>query len=271
MNTLETLEANLKSLIEDRLMKFIPGGKPEDQISLKLASVMYSQIKTQKDNCNLAPNVYVIVANPANISKWRQESGLLDELANALESAGREAGFVFTSKPTLSTSADISIAENDVRVYASFSLGDITETHGMQLEGGEKSLEADKSHNSFLILHGSEIISIDQSVINIGRRLDNHIVIDDPRISRNHAQIREIKGRYVVFDLNSTGGTFVNGDRINQSVLYPGDVISLAGVTLIYGQDIPSSRPKEEPTRPNSAISSDREPVIFPKDENTTE
>jgi len=271
MTTLEILEAHLKSLIEERLMKFIPGGKPEDQISLKLASVMFSQIKTQQDKSNLAPNVYVIVANSSNLSRWRHESGLLDELAKALEAAGREAGYVFSSKPTLSTSADSSMTDNDVRVYASFSLGDVSETNGMQMDGGKKNLEVNSPNNSFLILHGSEIISIDQSVINIGRRLDNHVVIDDPRISRNHAQIREIKGRFVVFDLNSTGGTFVNGDRINQSVLYPGDVISLAGVTLIFGQDLPSTQRKEEPTRPNSAISSDRATVIIPKDENSAE
>jgi len=252
MSTLENLEARLKSLIEDRLMNLIPGGKPEDQISQKLASVMYSQIKTQEDKSNLAPNVYVIVANPANLSRWRQKSGLLDELANALEAAGREAGFVFSSKPTLSTSVDNSMSDNDVKVYASFSLGDVSETHGMQMGNGNKNLENNSPNNSFLILHGSEIISIDQSVTNIGRRLDNHVVIDDPRISRNHAQIREIKGRFVVFDLNSTGGTYVNGDRINQSVLYPGDVISLAGITLIFGQDLPSSHKKEESTHPNS-------------------
>lgn len=267
MNTLEDLEAHLKSLLEDRLMKLIPGGKAEDQISLKLASVMFSQIKTQRDKSNLAPNFYMIVANPSNLSSWRQEPRLLDELANALESAGREAGFVFSSKPTLTMSTDSSIPDNDVRVFASFNMGDLSETHGMKMETGNKNLDVNTSNNSFLILHGSEIISIDQSVINIGRRLDNHVVIDDPRISRNHAQIREIKGRYVVFDLNSTGGTFVNGDRINQSVLFPGDVISLAGVTMIFGQDLLPSQSREGTTQPNSSISSDRATAALPKKE----
>jgi pSer/pThr/pTyr-binding forkhead associated (FHA) protein len=74
-------------------------------------------------------------------------------------------------------------------------------------------------------------------VVNIGRRLGNHIVIDDPRVSRSHAQIRALRGRYVLFDLNSTGGTFINGQRIKQHSLKPGDVISLAGYTIIYGED----------------------------------
>jgi pSer/pThr/pTyr-binding forkhead associated (FHA) protein len=61
----------------------------------------------------------------------------------------------------------------------------------------------------------------------------------DPRVSRAHAQIRAIRGQYVLFDLNSTGGTMVNGRRVHQCALKPGDVISLSGVPLIYGEEIP--------------------------------
>src|SRR5574339_383918 len=96
--------------------------------------------------------------------------------------------------------------------------------------------------NAFLIVEGVKVHPLKEAVVNIGRRLENHLVIDDPRISRNHAQLRAIKGRYVLFDLNSTGGTFVNGQRTSQTVLYPGDVISLAGVALIFGQDNPPPR-----------------------------
>ena len=92
--------------------------------------------------------------------------------------------------------------------------------------------------NAFLIIEGVKIHPLKESVINVGRKLENHVVIDDPRISRTHAQLRVIKGHFVLFDLNSTGGTFVNGQRTSRTVLYPGDVISLAGVTLVFGQDI---------------------------------
>ena len=92
--------------------------------------------------------------------------------------------------------------------------------------------------NAFLIIEGLRVHPLREAVVNIGRRLENHVVIDDPRISRQHAQLRAIKGHFVLFDLNSTGGTFVNGQRANQTVLYPEDVISLAGVILVFGQDI---------------------------------
>jgi len=41
----------------------------------------------------------------------------------------------------------------------------------------------------------------------------------------------------MLFDLGSSGGTFVNQKRIKQIALHPGDVLSLAGVPLVYGQD----------------------------------
>jgi pSer/pThr/pTyr-binding forkhead associated (FHA) protein len=79
--------------------------------------------------------------------------------------------------------------------------------------------------------------------------LDNHLILDDPRVSRAHAQLRAVQGHYVLFDLNATGGTYVNGQRITQYTLKPGDVISLAGVPIIYGEDNPV---EDDPTGGNT-------------------
>lgn len=91
-------------------------------------------------------------------------------------------------------------------------------------------------------LESGKTYLLDQALITLGRKLDNQLVIDDPRVSRAHAQMRAVKGQFVVFDLNSTGGTFVNGKRITQSVLYPGDVVSFGGVRMTYNQDSPPPR-----------------------------
>lgn len=104
--------------------------------------------------------------------------------------------------------------------------------------------------DAFVIVDGVKVIPLSQPLIRIGRRLENNLVLDDPRVSRTHAELRAINGRYVLFDLNSTGGTFVNGLKITQSVVYPGDVISLAGVNLVYGQKNPPPRPDLKETSP---------------------
>lgn len=92
--------------------------------------------------------------------------------------------------------------------------------------------------SAFLIVN-SQVFPLNRDLINLGRKLDNHIVIHDPRVSRNHAQLRLIEGHFVILDLNSTGGTFVNGQRVTKSMLYAGDSISLAGIQLKFVQDAP--------------------------------
>lgn len=103
---------------------------------------------------------------------------------------------------------------------------------------------------AFLVVDGVKVIPLTRPVISIGRRVENTVVLDDPRVSRSHAELRAVKGRYVLYDLKSTGGSFVNGVRVTQSLLYPGDIISLAGVNVVYGQKNPPPRPDLKDTAP---------------------
>ena len=94
--------------------------------------------------------------------------------------------------------------------------------------------------NAFLIIEGTKAVPLNQSVVTVGRHHDNMVVIDDPRVSRHHMELRAIQGRFVLFDLGSSGGTYVNGQRTSQAVVYPGDVISLAGVNIHFVKDVTS-------------------------------
>jgi pSer/pThr/pTyr-binding forkhead associated (FHA) protein len=97
--------------------------------------------------------------------------------------------------------------------------------------------------NAFFVIEGVRIYPLVKATITIGRSLENDLVIDDLRVSRNHAQLRAIKGQFVLFDLSSTRGTFINGNRIIQAILYPHDTISLGGVALTFNQEDPAPRP----------------------------
>lgn len=121
--------------------------------------------------------------------------------------------------------------------------------------------------SAFLVLQGTRVIPLNQPVILIGRRLDNHIILEDPRVSRSHAQIKLINDRFVIFDTNSTGGTYVNGRRTAQSVLYPGDVISLAGVIFIYSQELPAKPGDVKIIELGSPFAADRPTAVVHKEE----
>jgi pSer/pThr/pTyr-binding forkhead associated (FHA) protein len=74
-----------------------------------------------------------------------------------------------------------------------------------------------------------------KSTIKIGRDESNDIVINEPRISRNHAIIKDIgNGYYEIKDLNSANGTFVNGNRIIESIISHTDKIEVAGCLVIW-------------------------------------
>ncbi|MHB8276976.1 MAG: trypsin-like peptidase domain-containing protein [Candidatus Humimicrobiaceae bacterium] len=75
----------------------------------------------------------------------------------------------------------------------------------------------------------------DINLVKIGREFDNNIVLQDTKSSRNHLVIVKQENIYKVRDLNSTNGTFINGNKINPNVFYnisPSDIIRV-GDTVI--------------------------------------
>ncbi len=70
----------------------------------------------------------------------------------------------------------------------------------------------------------------------IGRDSTNEIVINDAEVSRRHARLTFQGGKYVLEDLGSTNGTFVNGQRLaGPRVLKPGEVISFGEqIVLVF-------------------------------------
>ena len=78
--------------------------------------------------------------------------------------------------------------------------------------------------------------SLTKNEIYLGRDITNDIVINDPEISRKHARLTLQAGGYLLEDLGSTNGTFVDGQRITGShSMAPGEVIMLGdNVSLAY-------------------------------------
>ena len=248
---LDQLEAKIQKLVEDQLAGILPGLRLEDRVIQRLASAVKENIVQQKDDRAIAPNEFTLIVATDTSPMWKEQS-TIDALKNIITTASRDVGLKFITQPTIHITTDDTFSADEIKVVAAHKLEPVGDTQGMQTPAGpEESEEADNiPENAFLIVEGVKVHPLTESVVNIGRRLENQLVIDDPRVSRNHAQLRAIKGRFVLFDLNSTGGTFVNGQRTSQTVLYPGDVISLAGVALIFGQDNPPPRPDTGSTLP---------------------
>jgi pSer/pThr/pTyr-binding forkhead associated (FHA) protein len=80
--------------------------------------------------------------------------------------------------------------------------------------------------------HAGESVPLLPTTLTIGREHDNNVELKDPDVARYHARIVHERGSYVVEDLDSTTGTWVNGQRTKRSPLNHGDVVRV-GTTEI--------------------------------------
>jgi pSer/pThr/pTyr-binding forkhead associated (FHA) protein len=77
-------------------------------------------------------------------------------------------------------------------------------------------------------LDGHADISLDRDVVVVGRHQWCDVRIYSPRVSRRHCRLAPDRGGVLVRDLGSTNGTQINGQRVVEGVLRPGDVLSIA-------------------------------------------
>ncbi len=75
----------------------------------------------------------------------------------------------------------------------------------------------------------------------IGRVEDNTFPITDPSVSSHHCEILLKGSDVVVNDLNSTNGTFINGDKVTEATLKPGQVLRLGQIELRLEAEAPAA------------------------------
>jgi len=91
---------------------------------------------------------------------------------------------------------------------------------------------------SFLVKSGAlknQRLPVRTPVINIGRADYNDIIFPDPSVSTAHAKLQRREGVWVVVDLDSTNGSFVDGERVKgESPLAPGALVRFGDVQLVF-------------------------------------
>ncbi len=239
------LEARIEALVEGTLARLFAGHVHPRDVALQLARALEDSAAAGAPGTH-----YTVRLNPGDARDLLAEHpDLAAQLAVELLGLAREAHVILPQPPEVTVVADAAQAAHTVRVVAESRLAVTGATQTMP----PVPLAAPHAPTgAFLIVDGQRTVPLREAVINVGRRLDNQIIVDDPRVSRTHAQLRLRFGHYVVYNLSSTAGTFVNGQRVEEFVLQPGDVISLGGVSLIYGADSepgPPPRPAHS-TRP---------------------
>jgi hypothetical protein len=198
---------------------------------------MEHQLQVDKKGVQHAPDQYILFLNSDILQSLGENlSEVSESCKKGLEEIAKQHDYTLADSLTVTFEADPNLKGWEIRSEASYQSEKLEETQRFEQEALRNQPQLPKG--AFLIVDGDRHFTLTQAVINIGRRDENQLVIDNPRISRTHAQLRVREGRYILLDVGSKAGTQVNGHRVKQHILRPGDVITIADVELVYGEDV---------------------------------
>lgn len=154
------------------------------------------------------------------------ESRFSEEPADAVPSPKATEGMRPSEpRPRENTEGQDEDGFEDTRVFPDLARG------GVRRSGPEK-------RRGFLVVEGGRETGREYRVcgssVRIGRRETNEICLSDPNVSRDHARIEWRDSRLVIADCASTNGTFVNGERVVEAGLGPGDLVLVGTTTLRF-------------------------------------
>ncbi len=262
MNKIARFESLAEWLVEGTFARLFADRLSPLEVVRHLARAMEDNQTFSPVGIPQAPTHYWVRLNPGDVKALDPDPNLAaqgmsdsvrsleSELAIHVAELANQTGLALRYKPTVRVTLDEDVASHDVHVEARWMPEEADEVESTSRmaevkvgdkdgedEGSKKEVDELSARRPFLILQGERHINLHQPIVSIGRALDNDIILEDPRVSRHHAQLRRRYGRYVLYDLKSSGGTQINSYPVEECVLHSGDVISLAGVQVIYGED----------------------------------
>lgn len=172
----------------------------------------------------LVPNAFTIALGPSDherISSW--DDALADELADAVTDHARQQHYAFLGPVSVAFERDEELDTGVFRVRSARVRGSIAPATAATATPAHPVLDVD----------GTRYQLTGRSTV-IGRGSDADVVLDDPGVSRRHAEVRIADGQASVHDLGSTNGTVVDGRRTDSAVLADGSVITMGRSVVTF-------------------------------------
>lgn len=232
MNILRRFERRLEKVFEEPFSRVFKAGVHPLEIARRLVREIEDG-KALGVNETLAPNCYRVVLSPED---YQRLSGYLGRLSAELESLAmsytNDRGYYLVSKPRMLFEADSGLKEGEFLIRA--SLEEAAERGRVEAGG---AAQAEKRLGMLTVRRGAQAGSsflLEVPRVGIGRAEGNDIVLDDPKVSRFHAEIERVPTGYVLRDLESTNGTRVAGRRVKERLLEDGDSVAVGGTEMRF-------------------------------------
>ncbi len=251
MSVLRSIESKIAGLVEGTFSRAFRSEVRPVEIARKLAREM-EEHKSFSVSRTYVPNEYRVFLSPRDRERFASyEEALTSELAGYLLEHARRERLAMLSRPVIEFETDdrLGLGEFGIQTrvvqpehepQAPPPAGETEEesgrtmiysTAGRVAEPLEQRARA-RQQNALLLLDGKRLM-VGPTGVTIGRSRQCEVVLDDPNVSRQHAEIRPRGGSWVLTDLGSTNGSSINGRRINgPEVVKPGDEIEI-GTSLM--------------------------------------
>jgi predicted component of type VI protein secretion system len=252
MSMLRNLEAKLGGLVEGAFSRAFKSNVQPVELAHKLAKEMEDN-QTVSVSRVYVPNHYRIFLSPQDREQFSTyEPALRKELSDYLLEHSRQEGLALTSRPAIEFMTDdrLQVGEFGIQaqllappeeeeeapagVDAAPSAGDFGHTMVYSPDREARRLEPEPVRaRGLLVGEGKRTVLSGPRAV-IGRSRECDVVLDDPNVSRRHAELRSGPEGWTVIDLGSTNGIKVNRRRVTEHVLEHGDTITLGLTDLTY-------------------------------------
>ena len=236
-NPLSQLENLAEQLVEGTFARALGARLQPIEVARYIARAMEDGQVINAQGEVVVPNAYLVYLHPEDLEQVESYQDMLrEEMARYVLGLARAARVSMPGRPRVFLEGNPDVPPRRVRVQArimSARQQSVDLTHTQELRVPQAQVDR-KTLPVFTLYDGYRRMPISEAVISIGRGLDNDIILDDVRVSRRHAQLRRRYGQYVLYDLDSTGGTAVNGRPIREAALESGDILSFAGVKVRF-------------------------------------
>ena len=249
MSVLRNLESKLAGLVEGTFSRAFKSEVHPVEIARKLSREM-DQHRVQSLSRTYAPNEYTVWLSPEDRAQFEgYEDDLARELAGYLLEHARRERVALVTRPSVSFKTDERLRLGEFGIQARL-VRPAEERQAAAPRQGEEGhtmvysvadrvseplREPDPRRTSarLRVAGRAELLGSGGAVL--GRSRDCDIVLEDPNVSRRHAEVRPSGGSWIVNDLGSTNGVKVNGRRVHgPQSLKPGDVIELGTARVTF-------------------------------------
>jgi hypothetical protein len=254
VSVLRNLEARLEGLVEGVFSRAFSSGVQPVEIARKLAKEMDAH-KTASVSRVYVPNEYTVWLAPDDHERFKgYETSLEQELSAHLLEHARRHDYDLLTRPVVKMDEDdrLRLGEFGIqtrlvrppqRQGAEPTQGEHGHTMVYSATQAEKAKSKQRSRRESMV-ETRAIVALDDRryvldgpTATLGRSKDVECVLDDPNVSRRHAELRRSgNGDWQIVDLGSTNGIKVNGRRVSSARLSPGDEVILG--TKVFRFDI---------------------------------